>query len=70
MLMMAVARKDVSVVQLILDTAGAVEARELVRQQSLCGNSALHVAAGLQNINERLQQQLFQLLIRSGGKFV
>ncbi|XP_025100507.1 uncharacterized protein LOC112567861 isoform X1 [Pomacea canaliculata] len=66
-LMMAVARKDVSVVQLILDTAGAVEARELVRQQSLCGNSALHVAAGLQNINERLQQQLFQLLIRSGG---
>lgn len=66
-LMMAVESKDIRVVELFLQTAGVLKARELVNQQTRAGNSSLHIAAGLQYVAENIKKQLLSLLIRFGG---
>lgn len=67
-LMVAVETKDVDVVRLILETAGVEDARRLINQhRTWSGQSTLHIAAGLRNVDKDTQKKILQLLIQYGG---
>ena len=68
--MLAVETKDERVVRLILDAVGVEDARQLVNLQTRAGNSALHLAVGLQGVPKELKRGMLKMLIKFGGELL